>query len=72
MTRFKPLDQTTDPCLIEPQGLNPFLVFLDNSVEDEKPPPLLDQYGIVIDDPQPQPTEPIVPKEWDPERPLME
>ncbi len=35
VTRFKPLEQTADPIMIEPQGKNPFLIFVDNTLDDD-------------------------------------
>ena len=34
--RFKPIEPTAEPIIIEPQGLNPFLVFFDSTLEDDQ------------------------------------
>ena len=35
VTRFKPLEPTTEPIMIEPQGQAPFLIYCDSTLREE-------------------------------------
>ena len=48
VTRFKPMDATAEPFMLEPQGHRPFLIFVDMTLEDDNNNSadlLVDQYG---------------------------
>ena len=35
VTRFKPLEPTAEPVMIEPQGQAPFLIYCDNTLDED-------------------------------------
>ena len=46
------MEPTCDPILLEPQGLKPFLIFLDSTLDDDSnscADPIVDQYGNSIE-----------------------
>ena len=69
MTRFKAMEETAEPALLEPQGHNPFLVFVDTSMDDDSvasaSDPIVDQYGNVVQNPLTNA------KEWRPDLELL-
>lgn len=59
LTRFKPLDPSTEPILIEPQGSNPFLIFCDATLDEDSMPTPTEQANLARGE-----VEPLI--AWDP------